>query len=251
MADVILKTENLTKKYGKVMANNQISLQINKGDIYGFIGVNGSGKSTFMKVICNLVKPTDGSFSLLGASSGKKLSAARKKMGVLIEHPALYTDMTALQNMIILGRYKGYKPKDAKQEYINLLERVGLADVARKKVREFSMGMKQRLGLALCLVGKPEFIILDEPYVSLDPVGVNDFRRLLLQLNNEGITILFSCHTLAEMTKVATRYGFVHKGRLCKEITAEQLEQEMNEKNEDLEAYFLRHLEEWNGEGQT
>ncbi|MBO7336166.1 MAG: ATP-binding cassette domain-containing protein, partial [Lachnospiraceae bacterium] len=153
---------------------------------------------------------------------------------------------TALQNLVIQGRYKDYKPKDGRETYQDILDRVGLADAGNKKVREFSMGMKQRLGLALCLVGEPEFIILDEPYVSLDPVGVNDFRKILLQLNKEGVTILFSCHTLAEMTKVATRYGFIHKGKLRKEITAEQLELELKEKNEDLEAYFLRHLEEWN-----
>lgn len=245
MAEVVLETEGLSKKYGCIMANDHISMKINKGDIYGFIGVNGAGKTTFMKLICDLIRPTEGRFTLLGASSTKALAEARCKMGVLIERPAFYTDMTALQNLIIQGRYKNIKPLEGKQTYYDILERVGLSDSIDKRIRDFSMGMKQRLGLALCLVGDPEFIVLDEPYVSLDPVGVNEFRTLLLQLNKEGTTILFSCHTLAEMTKVATRYGFIHKGKLCMELYAEQLEDEMNARNEDLEAFFLRHLEMW------
>jgi ABC-2 type transport system ATP-binding protein len=245
MSDIILSTDKLTKSYKLINANEGISLQINKGDIYGFIGVNGAGKTTFMKMICGLIFPTSGSFSLMGASSGKELELARRKTGVLIEHPALYTDMTALQNLVIQGRYKGLDEKRNVPAYKQILEKVGLADAAGKKVRTFSMGMKQRLGLALCLVGDPEFIILDEPYVSLDPVGVNDFRRLLLELNKEGLTILFSCHTLSEMTKVATRYGFLHRGRLRKEITSEKLEDELKSGGEDLEAYFLRHIQQW------
>ena len=245
MSDIILSTDKLTKSYQSINANDGISLQINKGDIYGFIGVNGAGKTTFMKMICGLIFPTSGSFSLMAATSGKELELARRKTGVLIEHPALYPDMTALQNLVIQGRYKGLNEKRNVPAYKQILEKVGLADAAGKKARTFSMGMKQRLGLALCLVGDPEFIILDEPYVSLDPVGVNDFRRLLLELNKEGLTILFSCHTLSEMTKVATRYGFLHRGRLRKEITSEKLEDELKSGGEDLEAYFLRHIQQW------
>ena len=245
MSEMVLKTDGLTKDYKGKKANNNVSLQINKGDIYGFIGVNGAGKTTFMKMICGLIKPTSGTFSIFGATEGKELNAARRRMGVLIEHPALYTDMTALQNLVVQGRYKEIDEKEGMPDYLKILERVGLSEDKDRKVREFSMGMKQRLGLAICLVGQPELIILDEPYVSLDPVGVNDFRKLLLELNKEGITILFSCHTLAEMTKLATRYGFIHNGCLKAEITSERLESELEQNHEDLEAWFLRNLNKW------
>ncbi len=245
MEEIILETKDLTKRYRGYLANDHVTLRINKGDIYGFIGVNGAGKTTFMKMICDLIKPSEGSYSLMGESSPNGLAKARQKMGVLIERPALYTDMTALQNLEIQGCYKNYKPADGKGVYLELLDRIGLLNACNEKVRYFSMGMKQRLGLALCLVGEPDFIILDEPYVSLDPVGINDFRNLLLELNKNGVTILFSCHTLAEMTKLATRYGFINKGKLEMEITAEKLDKEMKEHNENLEEFFLRHFKCW------
>lgn len=246
MNDIILETNNLTKQYHQFYANDHVTLRINKGDIYGFIGVNGAGKTTFMKMICDLIKPTEGKYTLMGESSAKGLANARRKMGVLIEHPAFYTDMTALQNLEIQGCYKGYKPRQEKENYYDILERVGLAEAYNEKVRCFSMGMKQRLGLALCLVGDPDFIILDEPYVSLDPVGINDFRNILLELNQKRVTILFSCHTLAEMTKLATKYGFINNGKLQMEITSDQLDKELKEHNENLEEFFLRHYQSWN-----
>lgn len=241
MAVKILVTENLTKQYKETCAVDRVSMSIDRGDIYGFIGANGAGKTTFMRMICGLVKPTQGSLSLFDAEGEKALQDARKKLGALIEHPALYSNMSAMENLEIQRRYLatdlGQNPRKALEE---LLELVDLKDTGRKKAGNFSMGMKQRLGLAIALIGSPEFIILDEPSVGLDPIGVVELRELLLKLNRErGMTILFSSHNLSEMSRLATRYGFLHKGRLVKELTAAQLEQECASRNKNLESYFV------------
>lgn len=246
MENTILMTENLTKKYGKTLAVDHVSMTVNRGDIYGFIGVNGAGKTTFMRMVCGLARPTEGSLELYGASHPKALQKARKKMGALIEHPALYPNMSALENLEVQKRYLGLKGRPASEDTLReLLELVGLGDAAGKKAGAFSMGMKQRLGLAVALTGSPEFLVLDEPTAGLDPVGVVELRSLLLKLNQEkGLTIFFSSHDLSEMQRLATRYGFLEKGRLVREITAAELEQECRDKETDLEKYFLDLLSE-------
>lgn len=241
MSGIILKTEGLTKKYMDAYAVDHVDMEINQGDIYGFIGINGAGKTTFMRMVCGLVKPNGGSMALFGASGGKELRAARKKIGALIEHPAFYPTMTALENLEVQRRYLDMDlGKERKKAMRELLELVGLEDTGRKKVGAFSLGMKQRMGLAIALIGNPQFLILDEPTIGLDPVGVVELRELLLKLNRErNITIFFSSHNLSEMERLATRYGFLHKGKLVKELTAEKLEEECRMKEMDLEKYFM------------
>lgn len=241
MSEIVLKTQGLTKKYTDEYAVNHVDMAVNQGDIYGFIGINGAGKTTFMRIICGLVKPTEGSMALFGASGGKELRAARKKIGALIEHPAFYPAMTAMENLEVQRRYLnmdlGKNRKEAMQE---LLELVGLEDTGHKRVGAFSLGMKQRMGLAIALIGNPELLILDEPTIGLDPVGVVELRELLMKLNRErNITVFFSSHNLSEMERLATRYGFLHKGKLVKEITAEKLEEECKAREMDLEKYFM------------
>jgi len=241
MAEHILITDNLTKQYHGTLAVNQVSMAINRGDIYGFIGVNGAGKTTFMRMVCGLVKPSGGTLSLFGAANENEMQRARKKMGVLIEHPALYPNMSARENLEVQRRYLSRDlGKNPDKVMDDLLELVGLADAGKKKAGKYSMGMRQRLGLALSLIGNPEFIILDEPSVGLDPIGVVELRELLLKLNREmGLTILFSSHNLSEMSQLATKYGFLHRGRLVREVTSTQLEQEYTSYGMTLEDYFV------------
>jgi len=254
--EVILKSTDLTKRYRGVCAVDHVSLSICKGDIFGFVGANGAGKTTFMRMVCGLIQPTDGHLELFGASAAKDLQEKRKKMGALIEHPAIYTNMTALQNLDIQRRYLdmdfGRHPAKALTE---LLDLVGLADARNRKAGKFSLGMRQRLGLAMALVGNPEFIILDEPTIGLDPLGVMDLRELLLKLNRERhLTILFSSHNLAEMAHIATRYGFLDHGRLLELITADEVRQICADKKIDLETYFVELLKKnrrLNGQGDV
>lgn len=241
MGEAILTTKDLTKIYLKVPAVDHVSMTVNQGDIYGFIGANGAGKTTFMRMVCGLVRPTGGEIELFGATGAKALQKARKKMGALIEHPAIFPNMSAMENLEIQSRYLGMERKSASKEVLrDLLELVGLGDTGIKRAGQFSLGMKQRLGLAIALTGSPRFIILDEPTIGLDPVGVVELRSLLLKLNQEkGLTIFFSSHNLSEMERLATRYGFLNKGKLVKELTAEELEHECESRGMDLEKYFL------------
>lgn len=241
MPDIVLKTEGLTKKYMESLAADHVTMEVNRGDIYGFIGVNGAGKTTFMRMVCGLVTPGEGSLTLFGSSGRKELRKARKKIGALIEHPAFYPNMTAMENLEVQRRYLDMDwGKDRKKIMQELLELVGLEDTGHKRAGAFSLGMKQRLGLAIALVGNPELLILDEPTIGLDPVGVVELRELLTKLNREkNITVFFSSHNLSEMERLATRYGFLHKGKLVKEITAEKLEEECRLREMDLEKYFM------------
>lgn len=247
MSENILTVRNLTKSYQDKKVVDHVSMTINRGDIYGFVGVNGAGKTTFMKMLCGLVKPTEGSICLFGETGEKNLEKARRKVGALIEHPALYTNMPAMANLEIQRRYLDVElGGNSKEKLKELLELVGLEDVGNKRVGAFSMGMKQRLGLAVALIGEPDFLILDEPYVGLDPVGVMELRELLTKLNQEkNLTIFFSSHNLDQMTQLATRYGFLHNGKLMKELSAKELEQECEQGKLTLENYFTSMVAAW------
>lgn len=219
-AEYVLRTENLTKTYGKNKVVNAVSMHVKKGDIYGFIGKNGAGKTTFMRMVSGLAAPTEGSIELFGSSD---IEAQRKRIGTLIEDPGVYPNMTASENMEIVRRSLGITDKNAVNE---MLDFVGLGNVGNKKVKNFSMGMKQRLGLAISLVRNPDFLVLDEPINGLDPSGIKEIRDLLLKLNKEKqITILISSHILGELSKVATRYGVIQNGVLIEEFGAEELEE--------------------------
>ena len=220
--EYIVRTNGICKKYRGFSALNGVNMNIKKGSIYGFVGKNGAGKTTMIRLLTGLQNPTSGSFELFGIKNDdKKIRLARKRMGAVVETPALFLNMTAADNL--------------KQQYINLglpnyddldelLKLVGLSDTGRKKVKNFSLGMRQRLGIAVALVGNPDFIILDEPVNGLDPQGIIEIRELILKLNKEqGITILISSHILDELGKLATDYGFIDKGVMVKEMSAEEL----------------------------
>jgi ABC-2 type transport system ATP-binding protein len=222
--DVVLKLDNVTKKYGQKAAVQSVSMTIKKGDIYGLIGRNGAGKTTLTRIIAALTFANEGRVELFGESTPAGLSRARGRMGCVIETPSLYPHLTAYQNLEYYQRIKGIPNK----EIINkTLETVGLTDTGKKKFRDFSMGMKQRLGIALTLLNSPDFIILDEPINGLDPAGIIEMREILRQLNEEHrITILISSHLLSELSLVASRYGIIEEGRLIKEFTNNELAQE-------------------------
>ncbi|HHX61435.1 MAG TPA: ABC transporter ATP-binding protein [Epulopiscium sp.] len=216
---MVLQTNYLTKKYGKQIAVNTVNLNIEKGDIYGFIGENGAGKTTFMKIICGLIRPNQGGIKLFGNSD---LDKGRKRIGCVIEQPALYPGMTARQNLIYYSKLFGIP---GYQNIDDVLKLVGLQNTGKKNTKNFSLGMKQRLSIAISLLGNPDFLILDEPINGLDPSGIKEIRELLLKLNYENeITILISSHILGELTKIATKYGIIKNGLLLDEFTAVELE---------------------------
>ncbi|MCL2403394.1 MAG: ATP-binding cassette domain-containing protein, partial [Coriobacteriia bacterium] len=219
----VLETRGLTKIYGDVAAVDSVSLTIEKGDIYGLIGQNGAGKTTFMRMITSLAHPSSGEIELFGQAGEAELQAARKRMGSIIEHPALYPKLTAKQNLEYYRIQRGIPNRDVVQQS---LEFVGLTRTGKKKFKDFSMGMKQRLALALTLMSKPDFIILDEPINGLDPIGIVEIRELIKSLSNSGVTILLSSHILTELSQIATKYAFIHEGRLIKNLTHAQLQEE-------------------------
>ena len=218
--EYILTTENLTKIYGTYRAADQINIHIKKGEVYGLIGRNGAGKTTILKMICGLSTPTSGSFTFKG-KSGVELKKNMKSIGSLIETPGLFPKMTAFQNVKLKCLSMGIKDND----YVNsLLEQVGLSNVGKKHAQSFSLGMKQRLGIALALVGNPEFIVLDEPINGLDPQGIAEMRQIIHRLSKEkGMTIIVSSHILDELVKVADSFAIINKGKLLDEFTAEEL----------------------------
>lgn len=229
MNEYLLKTYDLTKQYGHMKAVNQINLHLKKGAVYGLIGRNGAGKTTFLKLISGLAAPTSGEIELFGYRKAE-LRYVRSRIGCLIEEPGLYKTMTAKENLRI--KCKSFGIDDA--NYIEkLLRTVGLADTGKKQVKNFSLGMKQRLGIALALIGEPDLLILDEPINGLDPQGIAEIRETLLRLNEEKqITILISSHILEELEKLVTHYGIIHHGTLIQELTKEELLQRCSERIE-------------------
>ncbi|MGN7454399.1 ATP-binding cassette domain-containing protein [Paenibacillus pasadenensis] len=223
MQEYVLRTHQLTKQYGKQIALDHADMTVRKGAIYGFIGQNGAGKSTLMKLVTGLAFPTSGSVELFGAASGSELVQARRRMGVSIESPALYPQLTAAENLEAHRLQQGVPGRDSVRR---TLELVGLSGTGRKKARAFSLGMKQRLALGVALLGQPELLILDEPTNGLDPMGVVEMRELLTRLNREsGITILISSHILSELHLLATHYGIIHQGRLLEQLTSRELQE--------------------------
>ncbi|MBQ6728025.1 MAG: ATP-binding cassette domain-containing protein [Clostridia bacterium] len=213
--DYVIETRGLTKKYGEKIAVNQVFAHVKKGDIYGLIGKNGAGKTTLMKLILGLALPNAGEMRLFGNSD---LDAGRKKIGSLIEAPALFKNESAFENM----KRFSYLAPTSDDEIKRLLDFVGIGNTGNKKVGSFSLGMKQRLGIAIALLGNPELLILDEPINGLDPAGIKEVRDLIVDLNHKGITFMISSHILDELGKIATTYGIVNEGVL-EEISAEDL----------------------------
>ncbi|MBE5939984.1 MAG: ABC transporter ATP-binding protein [Lachnospiraceae bacterium] len=222
MSEVIFSADNVSKVYKLTIAVNEATFEIEKGKIYGFIGQNGAGKTTLIRMVTGLTNPTKGSMCLFGATKKKDLAKARKKIGCIIESPSFYPNMTAYENLKIQQVMYGISDDNQIKE---LLETVGLTDTGKKKVRNFSLGMRQRLAIALALVNNPEFLILDEPTNGLDPVGIKEVRLLLKKVNEEkGITILVSSHILSEIYQLATDYIIIHKGSIIQQLTHEELD---------------------------
>ena len=221
--EYVLTTSALSKKYRKFEALKDLTMHIPKGAIYGFVGRNGAGKTTLIRVICGLQEPTSGEYTLYGISNkDRQISKSRHRMGAVVETPSIYLDMTAEDNLKQQALVLGLPNYDSIPEILKL---VGLENTGKKKARNFSLGMKQRLGIAVALIGNPDFIVLDEPINGLDPQGIVEIRELILKLNHEhGITVLISSHILGELSKLATHYGFIEKGHIVKEISADDLE---------------------------
>lgn len=229
--EYVVDTCALTKQFRKHKAVDSISLHIKRGEIYGFIGKNGAGKTTFMKMVCGLSVPTSGELKLFSAA-GKEAAKYHSRIGNLIEQPGLYGEMTAKENLhlkcLALGIHeKGYEEK--------LLTTVGLTDPGKKRVKQFSLGMKQRLGIAMALVGRPDLLVLDEPVNGLDPQGIAEIRKLLLKLKTEkNMTILISSHILEELYKLADTFGIIHNGVLVQELSKEELYEKCSDYTEIL-----------------
>lgn len=221
--EYVLTTSALSKKYRKFEALKDLTMHIPKGAIYGFVGRNGAGKTTLIRVICGLQEPTSGEYAIYGISNkDRQIAKSRHRMGAVVETPSIYLDMTAEDNLKQQALVLGLPNYESIPEILKL---VGLENTGKKKARNFSLGMKQRLGIAVALIGNPDFIVLDEPINGLDPQGIVEIRELILKLNREhGITVLISSHILGELSKLATHYGFIDKGCLVKEISAVELE---------------------------
>lgn len=229
--EYILETQNLCKYYKKHKILNDLNIHVAKGSIYGLIGRNGAGKTTLIRIICGLQKPSKGTYCIYNTKNNeKKINSVRKRIGAIIETPSIYFDMTAEENLKEQYKVIGLPIENSLNELLNT---VGLTNTGNKKVKEFSLGMKQRLGIAISLVGHPDLLILDEPINGLDPEGIIEIRELILKLNKEkGITFLISSHYLDELSKISTHYGFIKNGTMLQEICKEQLEEKCKKRIE-------------------
>lgn len=218
MAETMLSTTNLTKRYGAMRAVDDVTISIEQGSIVGLVGKNGAGKTTLIRILTGLVKPTSGTFSLLPNSHRGNTDVA-----AIVERPSIYTNMSAMDNLIAQSKLLGI---GVDTEYLTkTIELVGLNPASKQIAKKFSLGMKQRLAIAMTLVGKPKLLILDEPTNGLDPQGMHDMRELFVRMNKDfGATIIISSHILSELSKVATEYLFMEKGRIIKHVTADELE---------------------------
>lgn len=221
--EYVLETNALGKSYGHFKALSALSMHVPKGSIYGFVGKNGAGKTTLIRLICGLQDPSSGSYTLYGIRNDEKeIISSRRRLGAIVETPSIYMNMTAEENMKQQYRILGIPSLEGIRDTLKL---VNLADTGKKKAGNFSLGMRQRLGIALALAGSPDFLILDEPINGLDPQGIIEMRELILKLNREQqITVLISSHILDELSRLATYYGFIDGGRILKEMSAEELE---------------------------
>lgn len=221
--EYVLETNALTKSYRDFTALDGLTMHVPKGAVYGFVGRNGAGKTTLIRVICGLQDPTGGSYTLYGVkNTAPEINKCRRRIGAVVEAPSIYMDMTARENIYQQYRILGIPSYDGADRLLGL---VGLGDAGKKKARNFSLGMRQRLGIAVALAGNPDLLVLDEPVNGLDPQGIIEMRELILKLNREhGITVLISSHILDELARLATHYGFIDGGRMVKEMSAEELE---------------------------
>lgn len=224
MKEVVLKTNNLTKQYNKNVVLDNVNITIKKGDIYGLIGRNGAGKTTLMKIITTLASPTSGTFELFNTNSeNDELFDNKKRVGSLIEYPAFYPNLSAYDNLKYYTIQRGIVDKN---QINKVLELVNLTGTGKKKVKTFSLGMKQRLGIALAILNSPDFVILDEPINGLDPIGISELRDTFKKLSDNGITLLISSHILSELYLLANEFGFLENGKLIKELSKEELDLE-------------------------
>lgn len=227
--EYIVRTTNLSKRYKNQYALNKVNMNIARGDIYGFVGENGSGKTTIIRILTGLIYPTEGTYELFGIENkNPNILKVRNKIGAVVETPSIYKNLSAYDNLKMQCDILGIKDYDSKIREI--LETVGLNDLYNNKklASQFSLGMRQRLGIGMALLGNLEFLILDEPMNGLDPTGIVEIRELILKLNKEkNITFLISSHILSELSLVATKYGIISKGKLLKEITSEELKKEL------------------------
>ena len=220
MSEILLQTHALTKQYGHQKAVDNVDIHIKKGAIYGFIGRNGAGKTTCMRMICGLAKPTSGDIEMFGYS-GNELTKVRSRVGCLIETPGLYPNLSAQENLKLKCKLFGINKNGYTEE---ILRKVGLSDVGKKKTKNFSLGMKQRLGIGMALVGEPDLLVLDEPINGLDPQGIAEVRETIQNLcSQQDMTVFISSHILEELSKLATDYGIINNGSLIQEITREEL----------------------------
>ncbi len=222
--EYVLETNGLTKRYRNCTVLDHLSIHVPKGAIYGFVGRNGAGKTTLIRLICGLQEPTGGSYSIYGIRNDtSKILRSRRRIGAVVESPSIYLDMTAAENICQQYRILGIPSESGVQPLLRL---VGLENTGRKKAKNFSLGMRQRLGIAVALAGNPDFLVLDEPVNGLDPQGIVEIRELILKLNREyGITVFISSHILDELARLATHYGFIDAGHIVKEMSSEELEQ--------------------------